>query len=82
MAPADPIVEEIRNTKLRLAARFNFDATKMLKDAQRRQARAERKVVAPRGQRPVAQSRLVAAARRAKQEIAAGKSEPLDLDRR
>ncbi|MBN1867858.1 hypothetical protein JW916_11245 [Candidatus Sumerlaeota bacterium] len=27
------------------------------------------------------QSRLVAAARRAKQEIAAGRSEPLDLDR-
>ena len=43
---ADPIVAEIREIKRRLAARFNYDAVKMLKDAQKRQARVTRKVVA------------------------------------
>jgi hypothetical protein len=41
----DPIVEEVREVKRRLAARFNYDARKMLRDAQRRQTRAKRKVV-------------------------------------
>jgi hypothetical protein len=41
----DPVVAEIRRIKDRLAARFNYDAESMLRDAQRRQRRAGRKVV-------------------------------------
>ena len=42
---SDPLVKEMRETKQRLAARFDYDATRMLQDAQRRQARTKRKVV-------------------------------------
>jgi hypothetical protein len=41
----DPIVEEVREAKQRLAARFDYDVRAMLKDAQRRQARGGRKIV-------------------------------------
>ncbi len=41
----DPVVAEIRRIKDRLAARFDYDAEAMLRDAQRRQRRAGRKVV-------------------------------------
>ena len=36
---ADPIIEEIRDVKRRLVARVGYDAVKMLRDAQKRQAR-------------------------------------------
>ncbi len=41
----DPILTEVREAKDRLAARFGYDATSMLKDAQCRQARSKRQVV-------------------------------------
>jgi hypothetical protein len=43
---ADPLVAEVRQTKERLAAKFNYDVRAMLKDAQRRQRRGGKKVVA------------------------------------
>lgn len=41
----DPIVAEVREIKERLAARHNYDAEAMLRDAMRRQKRQGRKVV-------------------------------------
>ncbi len=41
----DPIVAEIRKIKERLAARHDYDAEVMLRDAMRRQGRGGRKVV-------------------------------------
>jgi len=43
--PSDPIVAEVREIKERLAARHNYDAEAMLRDAMRRQSRQGRKVV-------------------------------------
>jgi hypothetical protein len=42
---SDPIVAEVREIKERLAARHNYDAEAMLRDAMRRQNRQGRKVV-------------------------------------
>ena len=39
----DPIVDEMRQIKERLAARYSYDAEAMLRDAQRRQGRHGRK---------------------------------------
>jgi hypothetical protein len=41
----DPVVAEVREIKERLAARHNYDAEAMLRDAMRRQNRQGRKVV-------------------------------------
>ena len=41
----DPIVEEVRRTREKLAAKFNFDLKKMVADAQRRQHTMGHKVV-------------------------------------
>jgi len=41
----DPIVAEVRKIKEGLAARYNYDAEAMLRDAMRRQKRGGRKVV-------------------------------------
>ena len=42
----DPIVEEVREVKRRLAEQFDYDVRAMLKDAQKKQTRGSRKVVA------------------------------------
>lgn len=42
----DPIVDEVREIKRRLAEKFDYDVRAMLKDAQKRQSRSGRKVVA------------------------------------
>jgi hypothetical protein len=42
---SDPIVAEVRKTKDRLAARYDYDAEAMLRDIMRRQKRGGRKVV-------------------------------------
>ena len=41
----DPIVAELRKVKVQLAAKFNFDVTAMLKDAQRRQKKHGKRLV-------------------------------------
>jgi hypothetical protein len=41
----DPIVEEVRAVRERLASEFNFDIRAIVADAQRRQATSNRKVV-------------------------------------
>jgi hypothetical protein len=41
----DTIVEEVRRIREELAAKFKFDVTKIMKDAQRRQRTMKRKVV-------------------------------------
>jgi hypothetical protein len=41
----DPIVAEVRRIKDRLAARYDYDAKAMLRDAMRRQERQGKKVV-------------------------------------
>jgi hypothetical protein len=41
----DPIVEEVRDIKRRLAGKFDYDVRAMLKDAQRRQTRGGHKVL-------------------------------------
>jgi hypothetical protein len=41
----DPVVAEVREIRDRLAARFNYDIEAMVKDAQRRDAEGDRKVV-------------------------------------
>ena len=45
----DPIVDEVREIKERLAEKFDYDVKAMLADAQRKDARAGRKVVASPG---------------------------------
>jgi hypothetical protein len=49
----DPIVEEIRAIRDRLAARFNYDIHAMVKDAQQRDAAGDRQVVRLPPRRPV-----------------------------
>ncbi len=39
----DPIVDEVREIKRRLAEKFDYDVRAMLKDAQKRQSHSERK---------------------------------------
>ena len=41
----DPIVEEVRAIREKLAAQFNFDLRKIVEDAQRRQAASKSKIV-------------------------------------
>jgi hypothetical protein len=41
----DTIVEEVRRVREERAAKFKFDVTKIMKDAQRRQRTMRRKVV-------------------------------------
>jgi hypothetical protein len=41
----DPIVQEVRDAKELLAARFDFDVARMLRDAQKRQGAAVRGIV-------------------------------------
>ena len=43
--PPDPIVEEIRAIRDRLAAKFNYDVAAIVKDAQQRDAAGDRLVV-------------------------------------
>ncbi len=42
---SDPIVDEIREIRQRYAAQFGFDVRAMVRDAQRRDAAGDRKVV-------------------------------------
>lgn len=58
---SDPIVQEVRNAKELLAARFNFDAVKMLEDAQKRQGAAVTGAVSvPRRKPSASKSKAVA----------------------
>ena len=41
----DPIVDEVRAIREQLAARFDFDIRKIVKDAQKRQASSQARVV-------------------------------------
>ena len=41
----DPIIEEVREVKRRLAEKFDYDVRAMLKDAQRRQTRSGRTII-------------------------------------
>jgi len=41
----DPIVEEVRAIREKLAAQFNFDIRKIIEDAQRRQATSKSRIV-------------------------------------
>jgi hypothetical protein len=41
----DPIVDEVRAIRERLAAQFDFDIRKIVKDAQKRQASSQARVV-------------------------------------
>jgi hypothetical protein len=41
----DPIVDEVRAIREQLAAQFDFDISKIVKDAQRRQASSQGRVV-------------------------------------
>jgi hypothetical protein len=43
--PIDPIVEEIRQIRDKLAAKFNYDVTAIVQDARERQKASKRKVV-------------------------------------
>jgi hypothetical protein len=43
--PTDPIVDEIRQIRDQLAAKFNYDVTAIARDARARQKAAKRKVV-------------------------------------
>jgi hypothetical protein len=43
----DPIVKEIREIKIRLAEKYDFDVRTMLKDAQKKQNSGKRKVIKP-----------------------------------
>lgn len=43
--PADPIVEEVRQIRDALAAKFNYDVAAIARDAQERQKATGRKVV-------------------------------------
>jgi hypothetical protein len=56
MMSSDPVVDEIRAIRERLAARFNFDIDAMVKDAQQRDAAGDRKVVRLPPRRPVGES--------------------------
>jgi hypothetical protein len=42
----DPIVEEMRDIKNRLAQKYNYDVRAMLEDVQKRQASGGRKLIA------------------------------------
>jgi len=42
----DPIVEEIREIKNRLAKKYNYNVRAMLEDVQKRQAQGGRKIIA------------------------------------
>ena len=53
MSSSDPIVDEIRAIRDRLAARFNYDIDAMVKDAQERDAVGDREVVRLPPRRPV-----------------------------
>jgi hypothetical protein len=50
----DPVVEEVRRTRERHAAKFKFDLTKIMADAQRRQHTMGHKVVSFPARVPVA----------------------------
>lgn len=41
----DPIVDEVRTIREKLAARFEFDIRKIVKDAQERQATSQARIV-------------------------------------
>ena len=43
--PTDPIVDEIRQIRDQLAAKFNYDVTAIARDARARQKSAKRKVM-------------------------------------
>lgn len=45
--PTDPIVDEIRRIRNKLAAEFNYDVTAIARDARERQKASKRKVVSP-----------------------------------
>lgn len=51
--PPDPIVEEIRLIRDRLAAEFNYDLAAIVKDAQQRDAAGDRLVARPGDAPPV-----------------------------
>ncbi len=48
----DPIVEEVRRTKEKLAAKFNYDIDAIFADAMRRQGRAHPKPASTSARRP------------------------------
>ena len=52
---SDPIVDEIRETRERLAAQFGFDVRAIAEDVRRRDAAGDRKVVRLPPRRPVCQ---------------------------
>jgi hypothetical protein len=52
--PDDPIVAEVRATRERQAAKFNFDIRAIVEDAIRQQRKGGRKVVSRPARRPVA----------------------------
>ncbi len=41
----DPIVEEVRDARMRHAARFDYDLRKIAEDLRRKEEQAERKIV-------------------------------------
>jgi hypothetical protein len=53
---SDPIVDEIREIRERLAARFGFDVRAIAEDARRQDAAGDRKVVRLPPRRPVYQN--------------------------
>ena len=55
--PDDPIVEEVRAIRDRLAARFNYDIRAIVEDAMRRQHESGHKVVSLPPRRPVVTKR-------------------------
>lgn len=51
--PRDPIVDEVRAIKERLAAKFNFDVRAIGEDARKRQAESGHRIVSRPPRRPV-----------------------------
>lgn len=56
MSTSDPIVDEIREIRERLAARFDYDIDAMVKDAQERDTAGDREVVRLPPRRPVCEA--------------------------
>ena len=52
--PRDPILDELRAIKGKLAAKFNFDVRAIGEDARKRQGKDGRKVISPPPKRPLA----------------------------
>ena len=50
----DPIVDEVRAVREKLAAKFNFDVRAIGEDARKRQAKSGHRVISPRPKRPAA----------------------------